>query len=84
MPLRLILIGLRIKLLNHLATNKAWQLILELIAHMTLCILGVLFLPPDVMVSRTNEPESDEVTKNNTNINKENILETGNARLSNI
>ena len=50
---------------------------------MTLCILGVSSLPPDVMVFRTNEPESDEVTKNKTNINKENILETkGNRRLS--
>ena len=66
-------------------TNKAMATNPCITAHITLCLLGVLFFPPEVILSITNEPESDEVTKNNTNINKENTLaRTGNARLSNI
>ena len=67
------------------ATNKTVATKPWIIAHITLCILGVLSFPPDVIVSMTNDPESEEVTKNNTNINREKILETtGNKRLSNM
>ena len=67
------------------ATSKTVATSPWTIAHITLWILGVLSLPPEVIVSMTNEPESDEVTKNSTNMNKENMLETtGNKRLSNM
>ena len=66
-------------------TNKTMATIPWTIAHITLCILGVLILPPEVIVLITNEPESDDVTKNSTNMNKENMLEKiGNKRLSNM
>ena len=51
------------------ATNKTVATNPWIIAHITLCILGVLSFPPEVIVSMTSYPESDEVTKNNTSIN---------------
>ncbi len=66
-------------------TNRATATNPITIAHITLCILGVFSLPPDVILLITNEPESADVTKNNTNMNKENMLvKIGNQRLSNI
>ena len=56
-----------------------------IIAQITLWIFGELFFPPDVMVSITKDPESEEVTKKSTNINKANKLKkVGNIKLSNI
>ena len=66
-------------------TNKTIATNPRTIAHITLCILGVFSLPPEVILLITNEPESDDVTKNSTNMNKANILEKiGNKRLSNM
>ena len=66
-------------------TNRAIATYPWIIAHMTLCIAGVFSLPPEVILLITNDPESADVTKNSTNINKENMLATiGNKRLSNM
>ena len=64
-------------------TNRAIATNPWIIAHITLCIAGVFPLPPEVILLITNEPESAHVTKNSTNMNKENMLATiGNKRLS--
>ena len=54
-------------------------------AQRTLCDRFAESLPPDEIVLMTSEPESDEVTKNKTNILRAKILEKiGKIRLSNI